>query len=196
MSQNESNQHHNSRQADVSALMDHALDRDIARRVLDRLNHDASMQATWHRYHAIGDALRNVPVLTGNLDISAGVMRALADEPTVLSPKPRAWQSRVILAAVAASVAGIAVVGLQQRVQGINSEIGAPLAVATIPLDLPAPRATGLPAASAVDAERLQRYLMNHNELRAVQTVRPLSPQASLVGYSPQGVEPAPEPAR
>jgi sigma-E factor negative regulatory protein RseA len=173
-----------SNNADVSALMDGALDRDLAQRALDRVLGDPQLQQAWRRYHLIGDALREVPLCLKSDDISAGVMAAIAIEPTVLAPrpKPRVWQRRAAVAAIAASVASIAVLGLQQRVQVLAGGTAAELAEAapaTMGQTLPA----ALPAAS-VDADSLQRYFVTHSELRASQPVRPLPPHASLVGYS------------
>lgn len=88
-----------------------------------RLLSTADRQAEWQAYQLIGDALRGEPYLA--LDVRAGVMAALASEPTVLAPRvvresresrqarrmqrvALRWQ-RSALAAVA-TVAGVAAV--------------------------------------------------------------------------------------
>jgi len=68
------------------------------------------MRDAWSEYHLIGDVLRGEPEL--DRDITSGVMQRLAEEPVVLAPLPRresGWQRP--LAALAASVAGVVVVG-------------------------------------------------------------------------------------
>ena len=104
----------------ISALMDGELDEQTHRvgansAVDELLNKDESRQ-TWARYHLISDTLRqNLP--TGmDKQFSSRVMAALDNEPTVLAPPtPQASPLARGLAglAVAASVAAVAVMGVQ-----------------------------------------------------------------------------------
>lgn len=91
---------------------------------LQQLLRDAEMQQQYSRYRLIGDSMRGELQGSLQLDLSDRVMAALADEPTVLAPKPQIaslWQRRVVPMvrqtaqfAVAASVAAVVVFGVQQ----------------------------------------------------------------------------------
>lgn len=176
------------RNADISALMDGELGSEGTARVLARVSGDPELQAVWQRFHHIGDALRGAPVLSGDTSIARGVMAALEHEPAILAPPRRGnTPRRVVTGAIAASVAALAVFGLQGRVEEA-SLVGVPgiASVSVTPPLAPAPAGSGsaVVATRAVDAEVLQRYFMSHSELRAMQAVRPLPPHTSLVGYS------------
>ncbi|WP_421245018.1 sigma-E factor negative regulatory protein [Aeromonas sp. 601019] len=69
----------------ISALMDGDLS-DVE--VLNELEMDSDLQATWGRYHLIGDAMRGDLPVNLQLDLSDSIMAALEDEPTILAPKP------------------------------------------------------------------------------------------------------------
>lgn len=95
---------------EISVLLDGELEAQAAPAVLSALKDDEGLRGTWRDYQTIGAALRREDGL--DHDITARVMAALAEEPTVLAPKPErkhAWHKP--LAALAASVAGVAAVG-------------------------------------------------------------------------------------
>ncbi|MFQ1744665.1 sigma-E factor negative regulatory protein [Aeromonas veronii] len=69
----------------ISALMDGDLS---DAEVLNELEMDSDLQATWGRYHLIGDAMRGDLPVNLQLDLSDSIMAALEDEPTILAPKP------------------------------------------------------------------------------------------------------------
>lgn len=96
--------------SEVSVLLDGELERHEAPRVLSALKGDVGLRGAWCEYQTIGAALRHEAGL--GCDITAGVMAALEDEATVLAPRPgreTAWQRPLV--ALAASAAGVAVVG-------------------------------------------------------------------------------------
>ncbi len=91
----------------ISELMDGELDGLQAELLLRRLG-DADARATWATWHLIGDALRG----DHGCDVAARVSARLADEPTVLAPRPIAGvQARSLGMSIAASVAAVMVVG-------------------------------------------------------------------------------------
>ena len=95
---------------EISALVDGETESHEIRAVLAALRADPEMREAWNQYHLIGDVLRGEPKL--ECDITSGVMQRLIEEPVVLAPQLRrqgGWQRP--LAALAASVAGVAVVG-------------------------------------------------------------------------------------
>lgn len=96
--------------AEVSALLDGELDHDMARDALDSVIRHDSLRARWDAYVLIGDRLRNEA--DSCCDISVSVMARLRDEPIVLSPgRLPLPMSRSPLLAIAASIAGVAIVG-------------------------------------------------------------------------------------
>lgn len=140
----------------LSALKDGELDEQQAERVLSRLADDAELRRRWHRYHLVGDALRNNVPPVVNHDLASRVAAAVANEPTVLSPssvrtrpvaKPK-HDKTFTGYAVAASVAvvGFLTVGLvSNQLEQDVAHVGAPVAaVATSGLLAPVPtHATG-----------------------------------------------------
>ncbi len=113
----------------ISALMDGDL---IDAEVLNELEMDSDLQATWGRYHLIGDAMRGDLPVNLQLDLSDSIMLALEDEPVILAPKPvqpvmpqvkpagkvvplvRRFGQQMGQYAIAASVAAAVIFGVQQ----------------------------------------------------------------------------------
>ena len=106
----------NSSDERISALIDGELDEQAHHGIVDELLKKGEARATWARYHLISDTLKqNLP--TGiDKQFSSRVMDALQNEPTVLAPPaPQGLQfgRRLAGLAVAASVAAVAVLGVQ-----------------------------------------------------------------------------------
>lgn len=105
------------RNEQLSALMDDELSKDELRFLLKGLETDSEGRDTWRRYHDIGDAMRDEPASALDVDLSARVMAAIAEEEKALGivDKDQAgaqdptWMKRVVSFAVAASVATVAV---------------------------------------------------------------------------------------
>ncbi|MBI5110136.1 MAG: sigma-E factor negative regulatory protein [Rhodocyclales bacterium] len=137
----------------ISALMDGELDGNEASESLDAMRRGEALRRQWSDAHLIGEALRNEKRL--DFDISASVMAALEQEPTVLAPQRRAQRdwSRPALA-LAASVAGVAVVAWLGLGPAAERAPAAQLALAP---------AKALPVAATVPSTpRLQEYLVAH----------------------------------
>jgi sigma-E factor negative regulatory protein RseA len=93
----------------ISRVMDGEIDASEVDAVCTALGNEAAI-GTWSCYHTIGDALRGETAVTRS--VAAAVARQLAQEPTVLAPRPRAASGPASWAwAVAASVAAVTVVG-------------------------------------------------------------------------------------
>jgi len=100
----------------LSSLVDGEFDEaiDVEQR-LDHLLKDREASHRWERYHLIGDALkRNLPPVIDR-QLASRVMAELEKEPTVLAPSRRyaSLGKQITGLAVAASVATIAVLGVQ-----------------------------------------------------------------------------------
>lgn len=192
---------------DLSAFIDGELEDGSSDRVIDRLLKEETDRDTWMRYHLIGESMRRS--LPSHLDrrLSASIAARLRDEPTVLSParKPLpAYIKPLAGLAVAASVATIAVIGVQQQRQENAAGVQEPR-VATVQPDIPAERAfhptarpasieTSRPAMPAVSAAaqqpvqsrmnpRLNNYLINYNEYHANAGMQGMLPYVRIVAH-------------
>jgi len=95
----------------ISALMDGELERHESAPPLDALKAGGEARDAWRAYHLIGDAMRDMRMLSDGF--AARVAAKLAEEPTVMAPsrlaqrleRPR-WQ----LLSAAASLAAVAMV--------------------------------------------------------------------------------------
>jgi sigma-E factor negative regulatory protein RseA len=187
----------------ISALLDGELEGHEQQTTLDGLLADAETRKAWGRYHLISESLR------GNLPdgiehgFSTRVMQALEDEPTVLAPKPRAsWGQRAAGLAVAASVAAVAVLGVQFMYQQDGQAPVAQLAQQSTPtvsnsrknFELAGIRPNVQTVTQTLDAAnnaprilrsyspRLNKYLVDHNQ-QAPRVVQGVVPFARIVAY-------------
>ena len=110
----------------LSSLLDGELDDTQQRHAIDALGGDAEARDRWERFHLASDALHgNLPDAI-DPQFASGVMAAIEDEPTILAPPPRKSSASTVHAhtpsrlskrfaglAVAASVAAIAVMGVE-----------------------------------------------------------------------------------
>ena len=146
---------------------------------LDAMLQDADARAIWGRYHLIRDAVQNeLPEHVS--DLSERIRLAVADEPTVLAPRPKAlsaWQKAVGMA-VAASVfvAVILMVPGQEAPTTVLAE-SAPAAVVAAPVNAVAD------APVVVDDERarLEELLINHTEAVSANGLNVMLPYARVV---------------
>ncbi len=120
----------------VSSLVDNYQSEDA---VFDELIKDNHMSETWQRYHLIGDTMRNELPDSLNFDLSASIANVIAEEPTVLAPVAKTTFTSELKAkvvqlikpfgqvAIAASAAGLMVIGVQQNVADNETLIPAPI---------------------------------------------------------------------
>lgn len=96
----------------LSALMDDETSELETMRLLKGMESDPQLRDSWHRYHLAAAAMRGTLPAT-RVDLSARISAVIADEKAPGSPLQRFFQplSKV---AVAASVAAVAVFGVQQ----------------------------------------------------------------------------------
>jgi len=114
--------------------------------IIEDLLNDAHLSATWDRYHLMGDVMRGETSDVINLDLSSEIAAAIADEPTVLAPRTSnnlaaKLKAKVVhLAkpfgqmAIAASAAGLMVMGVQQNSADNNVILPESQVVKTMPL--------------------------------------------------------------
>lgn len=95
---------------ELSALLDGELEPHEVQRLWSDFKANEHLHTLWAEYHLIGTAIRDEGPVA--VDVTSKVMHALAEEPVVLAPRPalhHGWRSSAL--ALAASVAGVAVVG-------------------------------------------------------------------------------------
>ncbi len=132
----------------ISSLVDNYRASDQkSEQVIDDMLKDEHLSNTWQNYHLIGDVMRNEIPQALQLDLSAQISSAIADEPTVLAPS--ASNSKVSVGikakviqlikpvgqlAIAASAAGLMIIGVQQNTADTNEIITPNQIVQTKPL--------------------------------------------------------------
>lgn len=133
---------------ELSSMLDNELEPHGQQAILAALQKEKSLRAAWDTYILIGDTLRDSPELV--TDLTANVINALRTEPTILAPPLRRAPGVMrSVAALAASLAGVAVVGWLALSPPASQTTIAPLVRAPKPATTPA-------------SERMQEYLMAH----------------------------------
>ncbi len=107
----------------VSELLD---GHDIDAELIEDIKQDDKLCDSWSRYHLIGDVMRGETADFIDLDLSDEIASAIAAEPTLLVPQPtpsikERVQAKVVKLvrpvgqfAIAASAAGLMILGVQQ----------------------------------------------------------------------------------
>lgn len=179
----------------ISALID---GEDVIQndKLLDELILNQEMQDIWSRYHLIGDCLRdNLPEQISN-QVVTRVNEELRNEPTVLAPqKTKQFNFKPLAGfAIAASVAMVAVLTVQNNNENNVVPNGPAIAVTNTPAQSYSfPDAPVLPASvrnsdspDQIANQRLNNYLMNHNEYRSNGSMNGIMPYVRLVTIESQ----------
>ncbi|TCI05005.1 anti-sigma factor [Corallincola luteus] len=202
------------KQQRLSSWIDNQVDDAISDDMIDALLEDQELQDTYSRYQLIGDAIRGEMPPAIDIDLTSRVAAALEDEPTILAPKSEpsaAVQSGKVVPlfkqlgqyAIAATVAAVAVLGVQQYNQPGNSEIPTPVLNTTPLTGLAAPVSL---SAAPVEAEpsdeakaqqmriieqrrRINAYLQDHEQQRRLQPMEQLDPADVLATDTDKGSE-------
>jgi sigma-E factor negative regulatory protein RseA len=97
----------------ISLLMDSDLDGRDNPRLIERLESDEELKATWARYNLIGDYMRSPQGALADSDFAKKVSAAISEEPTILSPKSfrteNSLKPKIISVSLAASLALVAI---------------------------------------------------------------------------------------
>ncbi|NQY86929.1 MAG: transcriptional regulator [Colwellia sp.] len=132
----------------ISSLVDNyrATDHE-SEQAIDGMLKDEHLSTTWQHYHLIGDVIRDEIPPALQLDLSAQIADALRDEPTIFAPNrvvakaSNTFKAKVVQLikplgqlAIAASAAGLMIVGVQQNVADNNEIITPNHIVQTKPL--------------------------------------------------------------
>jgi sigma-E factor negative regulatory protein RseA len=139
---------------ELSALLDGELEPHEAQRLWSDMKANSHLHALWDDCHLIGAVLRREEPVA--VDMRSRVMTSLAEEPVVLAPRParrQGWQGSLV--ALAASVAGVAVVGWLALAQQNPSSERATMAR----LENARPTTVAVPPQ---DVSEYQEYLLAH----------------------------------
>lgn len=174
----------------ISALVDGELPESERALLVRRLATDQELRGTWERYHLIRDALRHELPDDVDGDMANRIMAAVEAEPP-LSPQGgvSAGMRRAIkpLAglAIAASVAALAIIGLQQL--GGQQPEGLPR-VATRDASSAYVQVAGTrwDLGRAEVESRLNGYLVNHNEYTSSTSLQGMLHYTRIAGYDAQ----------
>jgi sigma-E factor negative regulatory protein RseA len=156
----------------VSAFLDGELPNSETELLLKRLTRDAELRESFGRYALIGEALRGTSAANLTTGFAARVNHAIDGEPAVphapvAGSGERRWWRPLAGVGVAASVAAVAIVALQQRAISPTLRSGAPAvaqnaAAAHEPISYTVPASSGAPRSSVAQA-RLTNYVFAHS---------------------------------
>lgn len=186
--------------AQISALMDGELDENAVKNLLA----DESIKHTWTRYHIISDVIQNHTPLHTDSRLTLRISELIQNEPAILAPLPRkpvTYLRPIAGFAVAASVTALAIMGvLQYRSEPIapetamitanSSPASIPVASVGVPLEIvnavnvrPVQQVVQGPAVnqSNLNATKMNRYILNHNEYQSNTGVHGVTPHVRLV---------------
>ena len=163
----------------VSAFLDGELPSSETELLLKRLTRDAELRESFGRYALIGETLRGATRTPLSRGFAGRVNRAIDGEAVTagfqaVQSRPSRWWRPIAGAAVAAGVAAVAVVALQQRAVPPLARSVAPPAPVVSNAPAPEPRDpyTVPPAApdapAILPAARLTNYVFAHSKYSSV----------------------------
>lgn len=167
----------------ISEWMDGELPAHEKRLQVDRVKQDAELRQCWDTFHLIGDVLRGEPALSQ--DFERRLAARLAEEPTMLAPRPPAVRRFATYAlSAAASLSAVAVVGwlaffnnpLVPQPEIAQQQI--PPAPAAIPVE---PQLASVP-----NDGTMNEYLIAHQEFSPSTEIQGLAPYIRGVSTSRQ----------
>ena len=160
----------------LSSLMDGELSRETGLFLTRRLASDDKLCETWERYHLIRDCIRqpgSKQVVTG-LSVKLNASLQAEDLPSISNWHTRRWLKPVSGLAIAASVALMAIVvtapqqGVTPGAEGdtaLSTPVNQPfVSPNTLPL-APVSQAASYAPAQQTDSNRLNAYLLRHNQM-------------------------------
>lgn len=171
----------------LSAYMDGELSEAEAAELYQQLQHNDELKTSWSRFHLIRDALKHEVSSLQNDELASRVSAAIEDEPVVLAPKRRRVQfgqltRHVASFAVAASLTAVAILGIQNYTATPDT---GELRVASQAEKQQWKRVSGthwnLNQPEVED--RLNAYLVKHNEYASGNTTGSMLPYVTIVGY-------------
>lgn len=169
----------------LSALLDGELSREELQQALKEIAANDELSARWSRYHLLRDVLRQELNQVAPADLSRSIAAQLEGEPTVLAPRRLPTRSRVMQmvtgAALAASVAAVAIVGVRWMAP---DDVSAPQYVAAVEnADYLRTTATRWQSVPTDVEENLNAYLVEHSEFSPTSSMNGVMSYVRFVGY-------------
>jgi len=177
----------------VSAFVDGEVDPALVHATLSALASSRDLRAAWESYHLISGALRSEPVREEYRELALRVSERIAVDPVPLMTVAarREWPSRLgpfagaALAASAAFFVVFAVPHLFKPSPDSPSPANRQVASASstpVQFRLPAPTRRWHVDKPALE-DKLDRFLVNHQERSPVSGMKGFLPYATVVGY-------------
>lgn len=169
----------------ISLLMDSDLDGRDNPRLIDRMEGDAELKATWARYSLIGDVMRSSYGPLADKDFAAKISAVIAEEPAILAPNALkskfAVRPGIVSLGLAASLAMVAVlVGKSMNDHADVFQVASHGKPAQVQV---ADKAGGV-VESQADSQ-FNDYLVMHNETAYMAGSAGMLPYVRLVGSRP-----------
>jgi sigma-E factor negative regulatory protein RseA len=173
----------------LSALIDAELNELDERRALKSLTDDAELRGTWERYHLIRAVMtRQLEVLT-RPDFPERVIAKLDGSPERIRQAPLRFWPLLGGFAAAASIAAIAILTLQTFQQpgstpGAQVAKVASTAAANGQTVVPVAASNVAPVAAMSSEDRLDLYLVGHNEVMPIAGMGGMLPYVRVVAHN------------
>ena len=173
----------------LSAMFDDELDQQEHELLLLRLKHENDLKSSWARYQLIGDAMRNNLDALSGADLLDGVRQRIEQEPAIRQLEARTpvhfrMMKPFAGMAIAASVAAMALIGLQNLGQGESPASSVPrLAQATTNTSIQRVSGTRWNMQQPETEMRLNGYLVNHSEYTSNISLQGMINYARIAGY-------------
>lgn len=186
----------NEQNEQLSAFVDGETARFESKRMADVLLGDDELRRRWTHYHLIGEVLRQEKVTLADANFSRRVMQSIESEETTETTAAgsllrRRWLKPVVGLAMAASVAGAMVIGLQSAMSPNGLGTGGALGQKPLEADMTTQTSVtqsndpGYHVPNQLESYmRMNSYLLSHAEQSGAQG---LMPYARMVGYTSGG---------
>ncbi len=176
----------------LSAMLDDELDEQEYELLIHRLKQDRDLQSMWSRYQVVGEVMRQNLVNTAPADLAHKISQQIDHEPELEASD--GMQSRgvrmlkpVAGLAIAASVAAMAVVGMQNVALNQNPDTSVPRLVQTEHVsNIRRVSGTHWDMKQPETEMRLNGYLMNHSEYTSNISLQGMINYARIAGYDSQ----------
>ncbi len=171
--------------------------------IINNLVKDGTAKEVWLRYSIISDVMHRRTPMQADAGLSSRISALVGEAPVVLAPEPvkyPAYLRPVAGFAIAASVAALAILGIQHYQSDVVPVDTGPASIARAPVTVSGGQADTV--ARAVPASprpvvqtvtqpvvqmeiqfnpRMSRYLLNHNEFQSSTGVQGVMPYVRLV---------------
>jgi sigma-E factor negative regulatory protein RseA len=174
----------------ISAMFDDELNAEEYELLIRRLKQDEQLQSNWQRYQLISDVLKKEKITSPGQNFVGAVSQQidnesaieLADTPS--QSKPISWLKPLTGVAIAASVAAMAIVGIQNINPGYAPADPVPaLAQSPVQQSIQPVAGTRWDLQQPETEMRLNGYLVNHSEYTSGISLQGMVNYARIAGY-------------